>query len=209
MRIYSMKNPRKICKFIALILLVYSMVSGCSGTTHSYGEITLFEIPLGHAGKASKNENVKTVENGNCFPKKIGELSLFKVILNKESTRVINKMHGKKLDNCENLIAHYGSNDSRNILYVSVYENAEKAETNLKRMAMKMADGSSVFSPLTQTKMGDNICFETDGMGLKHYFYRVENILIWFQVEPDKAAATFHDLLEFDFTVLNSRGNKR
>jgi len=203
----GMKNPRKICKFITLILLVYSMVSGCSGTTHSYGEITLFAIPLGHAGKASRNETVKTRENGNCFPKKLGELKLFKVILNEESTRIVNKMHGKKLDNCENLIAHYGSNDSKNILYVSVYENAEKAETNLKRMAMKMADGSSVFSPLTQIKMEDTICFETEGMGLKHYFYRVDNILIWFQVESDNAAATFHDLLEFDFTALNTRGN--
>lgn len=209
MKSCGMKTPRKTCKFMTLILLVYSLVSGCSGTTHSYGKITLFEIPLGHAGEASKNETFKTRENGNCFPKKLGELSLFKVILNEESTRVINKMHGKKLESCENLIAHYGSNDSKNILYVSVYENAEKAETNLKRMAMKMADGSPVFSPLTQIKMGDTIYFETDGMGLKHYFYRVENILIWFQVESDNAAATFHDLLEFDFTVLNSRRNKR
>jgi hypothetical protein len=33
--------------------------------------------------------------------------------------------------------------------------------------------------------------------------------LIWWQVEPDKAAAAFHDLLEFDFTALNSRVDKQ
>jgi hypothetical protein len=37
-------------------------------------------------------------------------------------------MHGKKLDDCKNNIAIYGNNHSKNILYVSVYENAEKAE---------------------------------------------------------------------------------
>jgi hypothetical protein len=77
------------------------------------------------------------------------------------------------------------------------------------KMAMKMADGSSAFLPLAQIKIGDNIYFETDGMGPKHYFYRADNILIWWQVEPDKAAATFHDLLGFDFTALNSRVDKQ
>ena len=50
--------------------------------------------------------------------------------------------------------------------------------------------------------MGDNVRFETEGMGHMHYFYRVDNILIWWQVEPDKAEATYNDLLKFDFAPL-------
>jgi len=183
------------------------MVAGCSGTTQTSAEITLVKIPFGHAGKASKNEKVKPNENTNYFPKKLSELSLFKVILNEEATNVINKMHGQKLDECENFIAHYGNNQSKNILYVSVYENSEKAKTNLKIMAMKMANGSSVFSPLKHSKMGDNVHFETQGMGLKHYFYRTDNILIWWQVEPDIAVATYSDLLKFDFEILKKKIN--
>ena len=197
-----MKTSRKACKFLIPILLFYIIAAGCSGTTHSSAEFTLFKIPFGHAGKASKNEKVRTSENNNYLPKNLGELSLFKVIQNEEATSVIDKMHGKELDECENFIAHYGSNNSKNILYVSVYENAEKAEMNIKNMAMKMASGSSVLSPLTHSKMGDNVHFETKGMGLKHYFYRTDNILIWWQVEPDKAETTYNDLLKFDFAVL-------
>jgi hypothetical protein len=96
--------------------------------------------------------------------------------------------------------------DDRIETHRSVYENAETAKTNLKRMAMKMANGSSVFSPLTHTKIGDTVNFETDGMGLKHYFYRTDNILIWWQVEPDCAETTYNDLLKFDFIGLNNRG---
>ena len=78
---------------------------------------------------------------------------------------IINKMHSKKLDDSKNFIAIYGNNHSKNILYVSVYENAEKAQTNIKNMAMKKANGSSVFSPVGNIKMGDNIYFETGGDG--------------------------------------------
>jgi hypothetical protein len=146
--------------------------------------------------------------NGNNYkylPQQLGGLSLAKVIQNKNATVIINKMHGKKLDDSENFIAFYGSNQSKNILYVSVYENAEKAERNIKNMAMKMANGSSVFSPLTHSKIGDSVHFEIEGMGLKHYFYRIDNILIWWQVEPDKAVAAYNDLLKFDFAVLKDR----
>jgi hypothetical protein len=115
-------------------------------------------------------------------------------------------MHGKTLDDCKNYIAHYRRDPSKNILYVSVYENSERAKTNLKNMAMKMANGSSVFSPVTHTKMGETVYFETEGMGLKHYFYRMDNILIWWQVEPDCAETTYNDLLKFDFKGLNNRG---
>ncbi|MEA1946673.1 MAG: hypothetical protein U9N83_05150 [Thermodesulfobacteriota bacterium] len=150
-----------------------------------------------------------TDNNHTHLPKKLGELNLTKVIQNKRAAVIINKMHGKKLDDCKNFIAIYGNNHSKNILYVSVYEKAETAETNIKNMAMKMANGSSVFSPLTHTKMGDNVYFETEGMGLKHYLYRTDNISIWWQVEPDKAVATFNDLFKFDFAVLNDKSCKR
>ena len=141
--------------------------------------------------------------NFKYLPQKLGNLSLARVIQGKEAAAVINKMHGKTLDECKNYIAYYGSHASTNILYVSVYENDENAKANLMNMAMKLAAGSSVFSPLTHSGMGRNVHFETEGMGLKHYFYRSDNILLWWQVAPDKAEATYKDLLEFDFSGMS------
>ena len=205
MRNYSMKISRKAGKFVIPLLLFYGIAAGCSGTTQTSAQVTLVKIPLGHAKKAPKNNPVRTPAHTNYLPKTLGDLSFFNVIQNQEATRIIDKMHGKTLDDCKNYIAHYGNDPSKNILYVSVYENAETAKTNLKRMAMKIANGSSVFSPLTHTKMGDTVYFETEGMGLKHYFYRTDNILIWWQVEPDCAETTYTDLLKFDFKGLNNR----
>jgi len=149
-----------------------------------------------------------TGNNSKYLPQKLGGLNLAKVIQNKKAAVIINKMHGKKLDDCKNYIAIYGKDHSNNILYVSVYENSEKAEKNIKNMALKMANGSSVFSPLAHTIIGDYIYFETEGMGLKHYLYRTDNTLIWWQVEPDKAETTLHDLLAFDLAFLNNTLNR-
>ena len=99
------------------------------------------------------------------LPPKLGDLNLNKVIQKEEATRIINKMHGKPLGVLENMIAYYGSGGSKNVLYISVYENTEKAKTDLMNMAMKMAGGSAVFSPLTYGEMGENVLFRTEGMG--------------------------------------------
>ena len=87
-----------------------------------------------------------TDNNFKYLPQKLGNLSQTRVIQGKEATDIINKMHNKTLDDCKNFIGYYGSNDFKNILYVSVYESAEKAKTNIMNMAMKISSGSSVFS---------------------------------------------------------------
>ena len=136
------------------------------------------------------------------FPKALGGLSLSNIVQDEEATKMINKMHGKKLGVRSNFVINYGSSFFKNTLYVSVYESAETAKADLMSMAMKMAKGSRVFAPLTYNGMGDNVYFQTEGMGHKHYFYRIDNILIWWQVEPDKAEASYNDLLKFDFAAL-------
>jgi hypothetical protein len=203
-----MRTTRKIFRIIIPILLFFIVSFGCSGTLQSSAKVTLLKVPFGYGGNTPKNTPVETNTIADYLPKKLGGLNLARVIQGKDATVIINRMHGKTLDDCENIIAHYGSTDAKNILYLSVYENPEKAKTSLMKMAMKMAAGSTVFKPLTHGKMGAGVHFETEGMGCKHYFYRVDNILIWWQVKPDMAAATFHDLIKFDFTDLNRRNNK-
>lgn len=140
--------------------------------------------------------------NKNDLPEKLGDLSLFKVIQGNEAVKVVDKMHGKRLGAIEYLIGYYGNDDSKNILYVSVFENAKAAKVDLMNMAMKMARGTSVFAPLTFEEMGEKVSFRTEGMGLVHYFYRVDNILLWWQVETNKAESTYDELLKFDFAPL-------
>ena len=204
-----MRTTRKAGKLLIPVLLFFIVAFGCSGTLQSSAKVTLLKVPFGQGGNTTKNNSVETHGIADYLPKKLGGLNLSGVIQGKEAAVIISRMHGKTLENCENIIAHYGNGNAKNILYVSVYENAEHAKTSLMKMAMKIAAGSTVFKPLTHGEMGAGVHFETEGMRYKHYFYRVDNILIWWQVEPDMAEATFHDLRKFDFTDLNERVKKR
>jgi hypothetical protein len=138
----------------------------------------------------------------NDLPQKLGDLTLYKVVQGSQAAAVIHKMHGKKLGARRNFIGYYGNEDAGNILYLSIYENYETAKADLMKMAMKMAGGTRVFAPLTFGEMDDNVRFRTEGMGFAHYFYRVDNILIWWQVAPGNAESTFNALLSYDFTSL-------
>ena len=73
------------------------------------------------------------------------------------------------------------------------------------KMAMKMAGGTWVFAPLSFDEMGENVRFRTEGMGFAHYFYRVDNMLIWWQVAPKKAESTLKTLVNYDFTALKKK----
>ena len=139
----------------------------------------------------------------NGLPARLGDLNLTKVLKDREATAIIQQMHGKALGPTHNLIAYYGNARARNILYLSVYPDAQKAREDLMAMAVKMASGTAVFAPLTSSPMGSQTHFQTQGMGLQHYFYRLDNILIWWQVDPEKAESTYRDLVRFDFALLN------
>jgi hypothetical protein len=66
-------------------------------------------------------------------------------------------------------------------------------------MSMKMATGTPVFAPLTFEETDDGIKMKTKGMGFDHYFYRSNRAIIWWQVAPEYADATYRDLLNFNF----------
>jgi len=138
------------------------------------------------------------------LPERLGNLSLSSVIKGDEASNIVHKMHGKTLGAIENVIAHYGDGE-KNILYISVFKDAQDAKMDLMNMAMKMAKKTTVFTPLSFDNMGERVRFRTEGMGLIHYFYRDDNILIWWQVEPDKEKSTSKNLFDFDFSLLKGQ----
>ncbi|MFQ6606878.1 MAG: hypothetical protein ACE5DP_04440 [Fidelibacterota bacterium] len=136
------------------------------------------------------------------LPQQLGDLNLTKVIQGEKAIKIIETMHRKTLGTTEYTIGYYGGENSGNILYLSLFENADAARKDLMDMSLKMAAGTPVFAPLTFEETKDGIRIRTEGMGFVHYFYRSNRALIWWQVEPDRAESTYRDLLNFDFEKL-------
>jgi hypothetical protein len=82
---HGMKTQRSAYILIITTLLFYVTVTGCSGTTHSSAQITLFEIPFGHSGKSSNNKTVRTNANTNYLPKKLGSFGHSRGIQNEDA----------------------------------------------------------------------------------------------------------------------------
>lgn len=163
-------------------------------TTLKIGPVLAVFFILGIVGCTNRDTDL---------PSKLGDLKLNKVIRGQEAADIVHKMHRKRLGAVEYIIGYYGILFSKNILYTSLYENADAAKAALIGMAAKMSGGTKVFSPLeTLGKMGDQVTFRTKGMGLVHYFYRDGRILLWWQVEPERAESTYKDLLQSKFTSL-------
>lgn len=140
------------------------------------------------------------------FPPRLGGRVLARVIEGREAAAAIDRLHGKKLDDCDNYIVYYGGRQAQNILFASVYADEATANRNLMAMTARMARGVGPFAPLSVEKPGDGIYFATEGMGLKHWFFRRARVLLWLQVEPAGAAAAFEDLRRFDFSRLEQKG---
>lgn len=108
-------------------------------------------------------------------------------------------MHGKLTGTRLSIIGYYGISNGKNVLYVSSFENIENAEKALIKMASKIKNGSVGFTPVTEKQINKLLVYQTNGMGLKHFFYSSGRFLIWWQAEPDKADKTFQNIHTFKF----------
>jgi len=163
----------------------------------STGYVMAILVFLGMAGCTNRNADL---------PGQLGDLTLNKVIRGGEAEKIVHDMHGKGLGAVRYLIGYYGILNSRNVLYASLYVTPEAAKADLLGMAEKMAEGTKVFSPLKILgQMGERVCFQTEGMGLVHYFYRDDRVLLWWQVEPGLAESSYRALRQFDFASLKEK----
>jgi len=133
------------------------------------------------------------------LPEKVLSLRLINTVQGKAANKFMYRMHGKMTGTHASIIGYYGNSDNKNVLYLSSFKSLESAEKALIKMASKIKYGSAGFIPITAEQTKEGLVYRTNGMGLKHFFYRSGKFLIWWQTEPDKAETTFKDLYTFKF----------
>ena len=81
-----------------------------------------------------------------------------------------------------NVIAEYGNDENKDILYISRYAETEAAQKALELMIVKMkAAKQSPFYHLMPIGKYKNKVYMTLGMGAVHYIYRSCSCLLWYQ----------------------------
>lgn len=132
------------------------------------------------------------------LPDSLAGLALSNTVKGAEADKMINRMHGKSTGGSSS-IGYYGSENRKNVLYLTAFENQEQAEQSLAKMISKMANTKLGFTTPTSDKIGNNIIYRSQGMGLSHFFFRRKNLVFWWQTAPNHAKATLAALLDHKF----------
>ena len=114
-------------------------------------------------------------------PQKIGNKERIRVISGNQAANVINRMHNQSVAADANVIVEYGK-EKKDILYISYYEDQNRAGEAFDLMIEKMASAKDgPFSHLMPLAAYENRVYFTLGMGAGHYIFISGKFLLWFQ----------------------------
>jgi hypothetical protein len=130
----------------------------------------------------------------------VGALELKDTVVGVEANKFLYRMHGI-VTGARNSIIGYYSHDKKNALYLSSFENHKQAERALQQMSAKIMNTTAGFTPVTVERAEGTVFYKTTGMGLNHFFYRQDNFVVWWQVEPDRAGDIFDHAKNVQFTM--------
>lgn len=121
------------------------------------------------------------------IPHQLGEdLHVVSSVTGDEAVKQMNQLHGLNLGVIGGYIATYQldrqSSRAQATLWVGESNSPSGAARLLERMTGLMLANPIVFSPPQQRLVDGVIVYETQGQGGQHYFFQVNNKVVWLEV---------------------------
>ena len=135
-----------------------------------------------------------------ALPEVLGDLELKETVVGVKANKFLYRMHGAITGSRHSIIGYY-SPDKKNALYISAFTDDEQTSRALEKMVAKIKHTQTGFTPVTQDNRDGKSVYRTQGMGLHHFFYRTDNLILWWQAEPERAEETLTCLLKENFMV--------
>ena len=134
------------------------------------------------------------------LPEALGDLELKETVVGVKANKFLYRMHGAITGSRNSIIGYY-SLDKKNGLYISAFTDDEQALRALEKMVAKIEHTKAGFTPVTVDKREGRSVYRTEGMGLHHFFYRKDNLILWWQAESERAEETLNCLLKENFRI--------
>ena len=139
--------------------------------------------------------NDKTLPPIPALPEALGGLELKETVLGVKANKFLYRMHGAITGSRNSIIGYY-SLDKKNALYISAFSDGEQASRALEKMLTRMERSEVGFTPVRLDKRKGRPVYLTRGMKLHHFFYRKDNLILWWHAEPERAEETLTCLLK-------------
>ena len=129
------------------------------------------------------------------FPTQIADLQLGHSSQGEEAVAEINRLHGKEIEMKNGYLAHYESDRTKAVLYISEFDSEDQAREQIDKMKKKIGKGSKGFAPLQELEVEERILYSLLGFHQIHYFYLDSHKVIWLAADPFRAELVLKDVL--------------
>ncbi len=149
----------------------------------------------GAASQITPSANVTIVPatlNDQGVPSKLSTLSLTQTMTGTEALAEFSKLHGEQLDLLGGYMAHYGKDQA--LLWVAQAKDSASAETLLDEMAQKIGPDNQMFTDLQALNISGRTLYSANGQGQEHFFYAVNDKVVWVAASPEQAPDVLHSL---------------
>ncbi len=147
------------------------------------------------AAKITPSANITIVPatlNKDGIPAKLGSLGLTQTMTGTEALAEFAQLHGKGFDLTGGYMAHYGKDQA--LLWVGQAKDAASARTLLEEMAQKIGPENAMFKGLQALDISGSTLYSAVGQGQQHFFYAVNDKIVWLAANADLAPDALHSL---------------
>ncbi len=147
------------------------------------------------SAKITPSANITIVPaslNEQGIPAKLSTLSLTQTMTGTEALAEFAQLHGKGFDLVGGYMAHYGKDQA--LLWVGQAKDKAAAETMLGEMAQKIGPDNAMFKDLQELNISGRALYSAAGQGQQHFFYAVNDKIVWLAASPDRAPDVLHSL---------------
>ncbi len=130
--------------------------------------------------------------NAQGVPAKLSTLSLTQTMTGTEALAEFAQLHGKGFDLVGGYMAHYGKDQA--LLWVGQAKDNAAAETLRDEMADKIGPDNTMFKDLQALNISGRALYSAAGQGQQHFFYAVNDKIVWLAASPDQAPDVLHSL---------------
>ena len=152
-------------------------------------------ISTGAAARITPSANitiVPTMLNKDGIPAKLGSLELTQTMTGTEALAEFAQLHGKGLDLTGGYMAHYGKDQA--LLWVGQAKDPASAHTLLDEMVQKIGPDNAMFKDLQALDISGSTLYSAVGQGQQHFFYAVNDKIVWLAANADQAPDALHSL---------------
>ncbi len=151
--------------------------------------------PQSAAAQITPSANITIVPaalNNAGVPATLSTLALTQTMTGTEALAEFAQLHGQGFDLVGGYMAHYGKDQA--LLWVGQAKDSAEAQKLLDEMATKIGPNNAMFQNLTTLDISGRTLYTAVGQGQQHFFYAVNDKIVWLAASPDQAPDVLHSL---------------